>query len=178
MPGRTEDHLAARHDTLTEIANRFHFHETLDSVCRRNGLDLAKLVKRPTARRIRATQTAQNQPDTAGGKTSDRSQDKDVKVQHQPGAAGTSGSESSSEGASTGTAGDSGGSTLHQRPHLLPAASKFKAPLLGHRGVPSSCSSSGRLHFFILPRGTAFRWPHDASGHSYRDAGTSRIGVG
>ena len=52
----------------------------------------------------KATQTPQNQQDTSGGKTSDRSQDKNVKVQHQPGAAGTSGSESS-EGASSGTSG-------------------------------------------------------------------------
>ena len=49
----------------------------------------------------KATQTPQAQQDTAGGKTSDRSPGKDVKVEHQPGAAGTSGS--SSEGASSGT---------------------------------------------------------------------------
>ena len=41
----------------------------------------------------KATQTPQAQQDTAGDKTSDRSQNKDVKVQHQPGAAGTGGSE-------------------------------------------------------------------------------------
>ena len=52
----------------------------------------------------KATQTPQNQQDTAGGKTSDRSQNKDVKVEHQPGAAGTAGSESS-EGSSTGNMG-------------------------------------------------------------------------
>ena len=40
----------------------------------------------------KATQTPQAQQDTAGDKTSDRSQNKDVKVQHQPGAAGTGGS--------------------------------------------------------------------------------------
>jgi hypothetical protein len=54
----------------------------------------------------RATPTPQNQQDTAGGKTSDRSQDKDIKVEHQPGAAGTAGS-SASEGASSGTSGAS-----------------------------------------------------------------------
>lgn len=43
------------------------------------------------------TPTPQAQKDTAGGKTSDRSPDADVKVQHQPGAAGTAGS-SESEG--------------------------------------------------------------------------------
>jgi hypothetical protein len=52
----------------------------------------------------KATPTPQNQKDTAGGKTSDRSQDKDVKVEHQPGAAGSAGS-GSSEGASSGTSG-------------------------------------------------------------------------
>jgi hypothetical protein len=51
-----------------------------------------------------ATQTPTNQKDTADGKTSDRSQDKDVKVEHQPGAAGSAGS-SASEGASSGTSG-------------------------------------------------------------------------
>jgi hypothetical protein len=56
----------------------------------------------------KATQTPENQQDTAGGKTSDRSQDKDVKVQHQPGAAGTSGS---SEGASSGTSGETKSTT-------------------------------------------------------------------
>lgn len=54
----------------------------------------------------KAAQTPQNQKDTADGKTSDRSQDKDVKVEHQPGAAGTAGS-SASEGASSGTSGSS-----------------------------------------------------------------------
>jgi hypothetical protein len=53
----------------------------------------------------KATQTPQNQKDTADGKTSDRSPNNDVKVQHQPGAAGTAGSESS-EGASSGTSGN------------------------------------------------------------------------
>lgn len=51
----------------------------------------------------KSTQTPQNQKDTADGKTSDRSQDKDVKVEHQPGAAGSAGS--SSEGASSGDSG-------------------------------------------------------------------------
>jgi hypothetical protein len=52
----------------------------------------------------KATQTPQNQQDTSGGKTSDRSHGKDVKVEHQPGAAGTSSSEGASSGASgTGT---------------------------------------------------------------------------
>lgn len=68
----------------------------------------------------KATQTPQAQQDTAGGKTSDRSQNKDVKVQHQPGAAGTSGSESS-EGASSGTSGDSTTTTPSTTP---PAGSK------------------------------------------------------
>lgn len=58
----------------------------------------------------KAAPTPQNQQDTAGGKTSDRSQDKDVKVQHQPGAAGTAGSGSSSEGASPGATGAGAGS--------------------------------------------------------------------
>jgi hypothetical protein len=58
----------------------------------------------------KASPTPQAQEDTAGGKTSDRSQDKDVKVQHQPGAAGTSGSKSS-EGASSGTSGSSSTTT-------------------------------------------------------------------
>jgi hypothetical protein len=40
----------------------------------------------------KATPTPPAQKDTADGKTSDRSQNKDVKVEHQPGAAGTSGS--------------------------------------------------------------------------------------
>ena len=53
----------------------------------------------------KTTQTPQSQDDTADGKTSDRSHDKDVKVQHQPGAAGTAGS--SSEGASSGASGSS-----------------------------------------------------------------------
>ena len=52
----------------------------------------------------KATPTPQNQKDTAGGKTSDRSQDKNVKVEHQPGAAGSAGT-GSSEGTSTGTSG-------------------------------------------------------------------------
>ena len=65
----------------------------------------------------KATLTPQNQQDTAGDKTSDRSQDKDVKVQHQPGAAGTSGS--SSEGASSGASG-SGNTT---NPSTTPPAS-------------------------------------------------------
>lgn len=67
----------------------------------------------------KATPTPQNQQDTAGGKTSDRSPGKDVKVEHQPGAAGTAGSESSSEGASTG---DSGGSKT-TTPSVTPPAS-------------------------------------------------------
>ena len=54
----------------------------------------------------KTTQTPQNQEDTAGGKTSDRSQDKDVKVEHQPGAPGSAGSRAS-EGASSGTSGSS-----------------------------------------------------------------------
>ena len=54
----------------------------------------------------KSTQTPQNQEDTADGKTSDRSQDKNVKVEHQPGAAGSAGS-SASEGASSGTSGSS-----------------------------------------------------------------------
>ena len=54
------------------------------------------------------TQTPQAQQDTSGGKTSDRSPGKDVKVEHQPGAAGTAGSESSN-GGSMGT-GDVDGS--------------------------------------------------------------------
>jgi len=70
----------------------------------------------------KATPTPQNQQDTAGGKTSDRSQNKDVKVQHQPGAAGTAGSESSSEGASTGAAGETGGSKT-TTPSTTPPAS-------------------------------------------------------
>jgi hypothetical protein len=61
----------------------------------------------------KATTTPQAQQDTAGGKTSDRSQDKDVKVQHQPGAAGTG----SMEGSSSGTAG-SGSTTV---PSTTPA---------------------------------------------------------
>ena len=52
-----------------------------------------------------ATPTPTNQQDTAGDKTSDRSPDKDAKVQHQPGAAGNAGESSSSEGASSGEAG-------------------------------------------------------------------------
>lgn len=52
-----------------------------------------------------ATPTPSNQQDTAGDKTSDRSPDKDAKVQHQPGAAGSAGESSSSEGASSGEAG-------------------------------------------------------------------------
>lgn len=36
------------------------------------------------------TQSPQAQQDRAGGKTSDRSKDKNVKVEHQPGAAGSS----------------------------------------------------------------------------------------
>jgi hypothetical protein len=51
-----------------------------------------------------ATPTPQNQKDTADGKTSERSQNKDLKVEHQPGAAGTAGS--SSEGASSGDSGE------------------------------------------------------------------------
>ena len=51
----------------------------------------------------KTTQTPQSQQDTAGDKTSDRSPDKDAKVQHQPGAAGSAGS--SSEGASSGASG-------------------------------------------------------------------------
>ena len=50
----------------------------------------------------KATATPQAQQDTSGGKTSDRSGNKDVKVEHQPGAAGTSSMES---GAPSGTAG-------------------------------------------------------------------------
>jgi hypothetical protein len=53
----------------------------------------------------KATPTPLNQKDTADGKTSDRSQDKNVKVEHQPGAAGTAGS-TASEGASSGTSGN------------------------------------------------------------------------
>jgi hypothetical protein len=45
----------------------------------------------------KAAQTPQNQQDTAGDKTSDRSQDKNVKVEHQPGAAGTAGASSSQQ---------------------------------------------------------------------------------
>jgi hypothetical protein len=52
-----------------------------------------------------ATPTPQNQQDTAGDKTSDRSPDKNVKVEHEPGAAGTAGS--SSEGAAAGASGSS-----------------------------------------------------------------------
>ena len=70
----------------------------------------------------KATQFPQNQQETAGGKTSDRSQNKDVKVQPQPGAAGTAGSESSSEGASTGAAGKTGGSKT-TTPSTTPPAS-------------------------------------------------------
>jgi hypothetical protein len=53
----------------------------------------------------KATTTPQSQQDTAGGKTSDRSQGKDVKVEHAPGAAGTGGSEmdSSASGSKTTT---------------------------------------------------------------------------
>lgn len=70
----------------------------------------------------KATQTPQNQQDTAGGKTSDRSQNKDVKVEHQPGAAGTSGAATSSEGASTGEAGEEAGSKT-TTPSTTPPAS-------------------------------------------------------
>lgn len=52
----------------------------------------------------KATATPQNQNDSADGKTSDRSPDKNVKVENQPGAAGSAGS-STSEGASSGTSG-------------------------------------------------------------------------
>ena len=52
-----------------------------------------------------ATPTPSNQLDTAGDKTSDRSPDKDAKVQHQPGAAGSAGESTSSEGASSGESG-------------------------------------------------------------------------
>jgi hypothetical protein len=69
----------------------------------------------------KATPTPQSQQDTAGGKTSDRSHGKDVKVEHQPGAAGTSGSESSSEGASTGTGENMGSKTT--TPSTTPPAS-------------------------------------------------------
>jgi len=68
----------------------------------------------------KATQTPPAQQDTAGDKTSDRSQNKDVKVQHQPGAAGTAGSESSSEGASTG---ESGSGSKTTTPSAMPSAS-------------------------------------------------------
>ncbi len=44
----------------------------------------------------KATPTPQAQQDTSGGKTSDRTPDKNVKVEHQPGAAGTAGSNSDS----------------------------------------------------------------------------------
>jgi hypothetical protein len=68
----------------------------------------------------KATQTPQNQQDTAGGKTSDRSQDKDVKVQHQPGAAGTS----SSEGASSGSSSGDGSTTTPSANPPAPDSSK------------------------------------------------------
>jgi hypothetical protein len=67
----------------------------------------------------KAAQTPQNQQDTAGDKTSDRSHDKDAKVQHQPGAAGTAGA-SSSEGASTGEGGSAGDAG---KPSAIPQAS-------------------------------------------------------
>ena len=69
----------------------------------------------------KATPTPQAQKDTAGDKTSDRSHGKDVKVEHQPGAAGTGGSESSSEGASTGTGDVDGSKTT--TPSTTPPAS-------------------------------------------------------
>ena len=68
----------------------------------------------------KATPTPQNQKDTAGGKTSDRSQNKDVKVEHQPGAAGTAGSESS-EGSSTGTSGSGTSGSKTTTPYTNPA---------------------------------------------------------
>jgi hypothetical protein len=73
----------------------------------------------------KAAQTPQNQQDTAGGKTSDRSQDKDLKVQHQPGAAGTA---SSASGASSGESGsaDASGSTT-ATPSAMPPASSSSA---------------------------------------------------
>jgi hypothetical protein len=51
----------------------------------------------------KTTQTPQNQTDTYENKTSDRSGNSDVKVDHQPAAAGTAGTERS--GSSSGDAG-------------------------------------------------------------------------
>ena len=73
----------------------------------------------------KATPTPQNQQDTAGGKTSDRSQDKNVRVEHQPATAGSAGS-GSSEGASSGNSGSNatGGATPPSSPgsNNLPAS--------------------------------------------------------
>ena len=69
------------------------------------------------------TQTPQAQQDTAGGKTSDRSPGKDVKVEHQPGAAGTAGSESS-EGSSAGTSGADSSGSKTTTPSANPPASE------------------------------------------------------
>jgi hypothetical protein len=60
--------------------------------------------------------TPQNQKDTAGNKTSDRSGNKNVKVDHQPGAAGTAGTSSSVEGASSGEAGSGNSSATPAAP--------------------------------------------------------------
>jgi hypothetical protein len=72
----------------------------------------------------KATQTPQNQQDTAGGKTSDRSPGKDVKVEHQPGAAGSTTS-GGSTGASSGDMGVDGGSKT-TTPSASPPASGSK----------------------------------------------------
>lgn len=74
----------------------------------------------------KATPTPLDQKDSDAGKTSDRSQDKNVKVEHQPGAAGTAGS-NASEGASFGTSGSDTTSPAAVRPHpLRPANSNLR----------------------------------------------------
>ena len=69
------------------------------------------------------TQTPQAHQDTSGGKTSDRSPGKNVKVEHQPGAAGTAGSESS-EGSSTGASGSDTSGSKTTTPSANPPASR------------------------------------------------------
>ena len=82
------------------------------------------------------TPTPSNQQDTSGDKTSDRSPDKDAKVQHQPGAAGTGGS--SSEGASSGEAGSNLPPKSDSNTMTPPAATPPAAP------APAAPAPSGQ----------------------------------
>ena len=67
----------------------------------------------------KAAKTPQNQQDTVDGKTSDRSPNKNVTVDHQPGAAGTAGN-ASSTGDSSGEMGSESAGSQTTTPSATP----------------------------------------------------------